>query len=93
MTNTVANAISKIDMDHTCNVSEDVLKGLSVHDYIIFKHRHLTRVLSKSLIDSTDLGTSVVECIENVSEMVEDIAFCTMDKIAYEQRTNAMLQQ
>ena len=30
--NTVANAINRLDIDPTCNVSEDILKGLDESD-------------------------------------------------------------
>ena len=32
ITNTVADAISRFDMDPTCKVSEDILKGLDEKD-------------------------------------------------------------
>ena len=30
--NTIANAINRLDIDPTCNVSEDILKGLDESD-------------------------------------------------------------
>ena len=34
ITNTVIDAISRPDMDHTCNVSEDILQNLDENDNI-----------------------------------------------------------
>ena len=55
---TVAHDISRDIMDPTCNASEDILKGLVGNDYIHDKHLYLTRVLSQSLQNNANLGTS-----------------------------------
>ena len=36
ITNTVAD-VSRLDMDHTCKVSEDILEDLDMNDYIKYK--------------------------------------------------------
>ena len=45
ISNIVANAISRLDIDHTCNVFNKILKGLDENEYIYGKQM-LTRVLS-----------------------------------------------
>ena len=82
--NSIANAIGRFDMDLTCMVSERILKGLDVNDYIHFIHVNFTRALSSSLQDNAELGSSVLECFANVSEAVEDIAFITITEITHD---------
>ena len=69
--------MSRLDMDLTCNVSEDILKGLGENDYIQGKHMHLTRVLIQLLQVNTDLGTAAGKFLKNISEAIEDIVFPT----------------
>ena len=91
ITNTVVNIIDRLDMDPPYNVSKDILKGLEESDYTHGKHVHLTRVFSQLLQDNSELGTSVGECYETISEAVEDIFFPVKAELLYEQRADATL--
>ena len=64
ITNTKADAISRHNKDFTCKVSKTILKELDENDYIHCKHVCLTIVLSQSLQDNNDLGTSGEECLQ-----------------------------
>ena len=68
ITYTVADAISRFDVDPTCNISEDILKGLDENDNIHGKHMHSIKVFSQSFLDNADLCTSGGECCANISE-------------------------
>ena len=46
---------------------------------------HLSRVISQSVQNNTDIGTSVGESFANISEAIGGIAFPTMANIACEQ--------
>ena len=59
------------------------LDDLYENDCIHGKHMPLTRVLSQSLQDKTDLGTSEGEYFDDVSEIVECIAFLKMDEMVW----------
>ena len=45
--NTVANAISTLDMDTTWKVSGEILKVADENDYSLGRHVHLSRVYSQ----------------------------------------------
>ena len=49
ITNTVASAISKLDMGPSCKVGEEILKHFNENDYIQGKHVHLNRLLGQLL--------------------------------------------
>ena len=53
ITNPLADAISRLDMDPTCSISKDILKDLDENGYIHCKHVHLTGVLIQLLLDNT----------------------------------------
>ena len=38
ITNTVVDAIFRLDIDPTCHISENLFKGLNENDYICVKH-------------------------------------------------------
>ena len=91
ITNTTANAITRFDMDSICNISKDIFKGLHENDCIHGKHVSLTRTLSQSFQDNTDLGSSEGECFAKISETIEDIIFPTNANITCNQ-SDANLQ-
>ena len=70
VTNTVANAISRLDMNPFCKIRKKILKGLDENDYIQNKQVHLSRVLSQSLQDNNNVGTSRGECFANMNKEV-----------------------
>lgn len=59
ITSIVANAISRLDMEPTYHVSENILKGQYENDNICDKHVHYIRV-SQSSQDVTDLVSTIV---------------------------------
>ena len=77
-------AISRFDMDPTCNINEGILKSLGENDFI---HMHLTRVFSQSSHDNADLGINLGDVL--LTYTVEDISFHTKA----EQKADAILSQ
>ena len=47
--NASADTISRLDMDPTCNIREEMLKDSDENNYMYGKYMHLNRVLNKSL--------------------------------------------
>ena len=93
ITNTVTNATSKLDMDPICKVSEKILKGLKENEYIHGEHMHLTRALSYSSKDNSNLSICIGEYFANVSKAVKDVTSPTKAYMAHDQRADVTLQQ
>ena len=80
-----------VDPNYTMDMV--LLNNQGKSNYNGSQYVHVTMVLSWSLANNTDLGTSVGECFENIILAVEHIVFPTMAEIAQELSVDATLQQ
>ena len=57
--NTVANAVSRLDMDPTFMVDNNFQEHLGQSDYIHCQHLNMSMLLSQLMVDSSDLSVGV----------------------------------
>ena len=79
--NLVADVTSRLGIDSTCKICEEVLQCLHKNDHIQDKHVHLNRVLPQSLQDSTVFNCGELECVANISEAIHELSSLYCQKL------------